>query len=182
MTNSFRDLILSRRVGPSQMRGWPGMRGEAYLLIPASMHTALREPHTHSHARALSVWLLIFLVLFVPACAKPLRRRHGQDKKNIINFVQRLFCRLLLQKHARIKVTVLRKIFILPIRLYQLTLSPLIGANCRHTPTCSQYAIEAIMEWGVIKGIWLGTKRILRCHPWGTFGYDPVPKKKQSKQ
>jgi len=73
---------------------------------------------------------------------------------------------------------VLKKIFILPIRLYQLTLSPLIGANCRHTPTCSQYAIEAIMEWGVIKGIWLGTKRISRCHPWGTFGYDPVPKKK----
>jgi putative membrane protein insertion efficiency factor len=69
-------------------------------------------------------------------------------------------------------------LFILPIRLYQATLSPLLGANCRHTPSCSQYAIEAIQEWGVIKGIWLGSKRIARCNPWGTSGYDPVPKKK----
>ena len=75
---------------------------------------------------------------------------------------------------------VLKKLFILPIRLYQLTLSPMLGANCRHTPSCSQYAIEAIMEWGVIKGIWMGAKRIGRCHPWGTSGYDPVPKKNTS--
>jgi uncharacterized protein len=74
--------------------------------------------------------------------------------------------------------TLLKKIFILPIRLYQLTLSPLLGVHCRHTPSCSHYAVEAIQEWGVIKGIWLGTKRIARCHPWGTHGYDPVPKKK----
>jgi putative membrane protein insertion efficiency factor len=73
---------------------------------------------------------------------------------------------------------VFKKIFILPIRLYQLTLSPLLGASCRHIPTCSQYTIEAIMEWGVLRGIWLGVKRISRCHPWGTHGYDPVPKKK----
>jgi putative membrane protein insertion efficiency factor len=72
----------------------------------------------------------------------------------------------------------LKKLFILPIRFYQLSISPMLGAHCRHTPSCSQYAIEAIMEWGVIKGIWLGTKRIARCHPWGTSGYDPVPKKK----
>jgi uncharacterized protein len=71
----------------------------------------------------------------------------------------------------------LKKIFILPIRIYQLTLSPLLGANCRHHPSCSQYTIEAIQEWGVFKGIWLGMKRISRCHPWGTHGYDPVPKK-----
>lgn len=69
----------------------------------------------------------------------------------------------------------LRKLFILPIRFYQVAISPYLGSNCRHTPTCSQYAIEAIREWGVIKGIWLGTKRIARCHPWGTHGYDPVP-------
>jgi uncharacterized protein len=72
----------------------------------------------------------------------------------------------------------LKKIFILPIKIYQWTLSPLLGASCRHSPTCSQYAIEAIQEWGVIKGIWLGMKRIARCHPWGTHGYDPVPKNK----
>lgn len=71
----------------------------------------------------------------------------------------------------------LKKLFILPIRIYQLVLSPLLGANCRHHPSCSQYTIEAIQEWGVFKGIWLGMKRISRCHPWGTHGYDPVPKK-----
>ena len=71
----------------------------------------------------------------------------------------------------------INKIFILPIRLYQLFLSPLLGSNCRHNPTCSHYAIEAIREWGPLKGIWLGMKRIARCHPWGTSGYDPVPKK-----
>ena len=74
----------------------------------------------------------------------------------------------------------LKKLFILPIRLYQVTLSPLLGASCRHSPTCSQYTIEAIMEWGVLKGIWLGMKRIARCHPWGTHGFDPVPKKNKS--
>lgn len=72
----------------------------------------------------------------------------------------------------------LKKIFILPIRFYQLSISPLLGAHCRHTPSCSQYTIEAIQEWGALKGTWLGMKRIARCHPWGTSGYDPVPKKK----
>ena len=69
-------------------------------------------------------------------------------------------------------------IVILPIRLYQFFLSPLLGANkCRYQPTCSHYMIGAIHEWGVIKGSWLGIKRIARCHPWGGFGEDPVPKK-----
>ncbi|MBT1704553.1 membrane protein insertion efficiency factor YidD [Chryseosolibacter indicus] len=72
----------------------------------------------------------------------------------------------------------IKKLFILPIRIYQLTLSPLLGAQCRHTPSCSHYTVEAINEWGVTKGIWLGIKRISRCHPWGTSGFDPVPKKK----
>ena len=48
---------------------------------------------------------------------------------------------------------------------------------CRHTPTCSNYAIEAIKEYGALKGSWLAIKRISRCSPWGTKGYDPVPKK-----
>ncbi len=73
---------------------------------------------------------------------------------------------------------IFKKIFILPIRIYQATLSPLLGAHCRHSPSCSQYTIEAIQEWGVLKGTWLGAKRIARCHPWGTSGFDPVPKKK----
>jgi putative membrane protein insertion efficiency factor len=71
----------------------------------------------------------------------------------------------------------IKKIFILPIKVYQWFISPLLGQNCRHEPTCSQYAIEAIKEWGVFKGIFLGAKRLSKCHPWGTHGYDPVPKK-----
>jgi putative membrane protein insertion efficiency factor len=71
----------------------------------------------------------------------------------------------------------LKKLFILPIRLYQRYLSPLLGQNCRFDPTCSHFAVEAIEEWGVIKGIWMGARRIAKCHPWGGFGYDPVPKK-----
>lgn len=66
---------------------------------------------------------------------------------------------------------------IFPIRFYQAVISPLLGANCRHEPTCSNYSIEAIRVWGPIKGIWLGMKRIAKCHPWGTSGYDPVPSK-----
>lgn len=63
------------------------------------------------------------------------------------------------------------------VRFYQGAISPLLGSHCRHTPTCSQYTVEAIREWGPFKGTWLGMKRLSRCHPWGTHGYDPVPKK-----
>ncbi len=66
---------------------------------------------------------------------------------------------------------------IFPIRIYQIAISPYFPSSCRHIPTCSVYTIEAIKEWGVIKGIFLGAKRILKCHPWGTSGFDPVPKK-----
>jgi len=79
---------------------------------------------------------------------------------------------------------ILKKIFILPIRFYQLAISPLLGPKCRFQPTCSQYALEAIMEWGVLKGMWLGIRRIFKCHPWGPHGHDPVPdnpKRKKSK-
>lgn len=76
---------------------------------------------------------------------------------------------------------IIRKIFVLPIRLYQVTLSPLLGpSKCRFKPTCSHYAVEAIEEWGIFKGSWLALKRIVRCHPWGGFGYDPVPKKNET--
>lgn len=73
----------------------------------------------------------------------------------------------------------IKYLYILPIKIYQWTISPLLGQNCRHQPTCSNYTIEAIQEWGIIKGTWLGIKRLVKCHPWGTFGYDPVPKKEE---
>jgi len=68
------------------------------------------------------------------------------------------------------------KIAILPVRFYQLAISPLTGPTCRYTPTCSQYTIEAIGEWGILKGWWMGMRRIASCHPWGKHGHDPVPK------
>lgn len=64
-----------------------------------------------------------------------------------------------------------------PIRLYQKFISPCLGNNCRFLPTCSQYAIEAIMVHGVLKGGLLAVWRILRCNPWGGHGFDPVPPK-----
>ncbi len=67
------------------------------------------------------------------------------------------------------------KFLILLIRIYQVTLSPFIGRNCRYIPTCSNYGIEAIKKYGAIKGGWLTFKRILSCNPWGGSGYDPVP-------
>jgi putative membrane protein insertion efficiency factor len=72
-------------------------------------------------------------------------------------------------------MTILRAALIALIRLYQWTLSPLVGFNCRYAPSCSAYAIEAITTHGAVRGLWLGCKRILRCHPWGGSGYDPVP-------
>ncbi|MGN0913811.1 MAG: membrane protein insertion efficiency factor YidD [Alphaproteobacteria bacterium] len=71
----------------------------------------------------------------------------------------------------------IKQILILLIKIYQKFLSPLCPGVCRYRPTCSQYMIEAIQVHGIIKGLWLGTKRILRCHPWGGSGYDPVPPK-----
>ena len=61
------------------------------------------------------------------------------------------------------------------VRFYQLAISPWMGSSCRYSPTCSQYMIEAVNEWGPLKGFWLGIKRIGRCHPWGDHGHDPVP-------
>jgi len=74
----------------------------------------------------------------------------------------------------------IKELFILPVKLYQVIISPYFPSSCRHVPTCSAYTIEAIREWGVLKGIYLGIRRILKCHPWGTSGYDPVPKKKSA--
>jgi len=67
------------------------------------------------------------------------------------------------------------------IKAYQYLLSPLLGNNCRFNPTCSFYAIEAINRFGVIKGCWLTSKRILKCHPLNAGGSDPVPPSKKEK-
>ena len=67
----------------------------------------------------------------------------------------------------------LRFIFILLIRLYQYTISPLLGQVCRFEPTCSNYAILSIKKYGILKGSWYGIKRICRCHPGSDGGFDP---------
>lgn len=61
------------------------------------------------------------------------------------------------------------------VRLYQLAVSSWMPPSCRFTPSCSQYAIEAIEGHGALRGCWLAARRLGRCHPWGAFGYDPVP-------
>jgi putative membrane protein insertion efficiency factor len=70
---------------------------------------------------------------------------------------------------------VLRAVFLQLIRLYQRALSPFLGQNCRFHPTCSQYAYEAVTKYGAAQGIWMGLRRIFRCHPWHPGGFDPVP-------
>ncbi len=64
---------------------------------------------------------------------------------------------------------------VLLIRFYQMFISPVLPPSCRYTPTCSAYTLEALKKYGLLKGGYLGLKRILSCHPWGGSGYDPVP-------
>lgn len=66
-------------------------------------------------------------------------------------------------------------VVMLPILFYRQFISPLTPPSCRFTPTCSQYALEALRRHGVLRGSWLTIRRLLRCHPWGGSGYDPVP-------
>ena len=70
------------------------------------------------------------------------------------------------------------RILSLPVKAYRLIFSPWVGHNCRYQPTCSAYALEALEKHGAFKGGWLAARRILRCHPWGKSGYDPVPSRK----
>lgn len=67
------------------------------------------------------------------------------------------------------------RLLIVPVRIYKRWLSPLLPAACRYTPTCSSYMIEALEVHGPLRGLWLGGRRICRCHPWGGHGWDPVP-------
>jgi len=68
-----------------------------------------------------------------------------------------------------------RRIVMLPIRGYQKFISPALPPSCRFSPSCSQYALEAVSKYGALKGIWLGLRRLIRCHPFNPGGYDPVP-------
>ena len=68
-----------------------------------------------------------------------------------------------------------QKVGILLIRFYQLVISPMFPSCCRYTPTCSEYGLQAVRRFGLLKGSWLTLKRILRCRPGGAVGYDPVP-------
>ncbi|MBO7470916.1 MAG: membrane protein insertion efficiency factor YidD [Bacteroidaceae bacterium] len=72
-------------------------------------------------------------------------------------------------------IKLLNWLLIMFVRIYQRFISPLTPPSCRFTPTCSQYAVEALQKYGPFKGLWLAVKRLLRCHPWGGSGYDPVP-------
>ncbi len=76
----------------------------------------------------------------------------------------------------------MRKICIFLIKVYQETLSPILGKQCRFTPTCSQYTIDAVEEYGVLKGILMGLKRILKCNPFCKGGFDPVIKKNKKEE
>lgn len=69
----------------------------------------------------------------------------------------------------------LARTLILMIRGYQVGISPFLPPSCRYTPTCSEYAAQAIRRFGAARGGWLATRRLLRCHPWGGSGHDPVP-------
>lgn len=68
-----------------------------------------------------------------------------------------------------------RMILVLLVRGYQVSISPLLPPSCRYFPSCSAYAVEALEKHGALKGSWLAARRILRCHPFATGGYDPVP-------
>ncbi|MBS2209799.1 membrane protein insertion efficiency factor YidD [Carboxylicivirga mesophila] len=89
-----------------------------------------------------------------------------KKKNSIVRFIHYL---LFLLKSGLVAL------LLIPVKLYQWFISPILGASCRYTPTCSQYTIEALKKHGPFKGLYLSIKRILSCHPWGGHGHDPVP-------
>ncbi len=71
-------------------------------------------------------------------------------------------------------MTLARRVAVLPIRLYQVAVSPALGQRCKYEPSCSRYAVEAIRRYGVVRGLVLAAWRVLRCNPWSHGGHDPV--------
>jgi uncharacterized protein len=71
-------------------------------------------------------------------------------------------------------INIFTKCIINLINIYKYLISPLLGNNCRFLPTCSEYTKDSIIKFGLVYGVWLGLKRIVRCHPWGKGGYDPI--------
>ncbi len=82
-----------------------------------------------------------------------------------------IFAKAMEKKYREIVID----IALLPVHFYRYVISPITPASCRHVPTCSQYSIEAVKRFGLLKGGAMAAERISRCHPWGTSGYDPVP-------
>jgi putative membrane protein insertion efficiency factor len=80
-----------------------------------------------------------------------------------------------MKRFFHLLLRLLALLLLVPIRFYQLVISPLTPPSCRFTPTCSEYARQAILKHGPFKGLYLAIRRLLRCHPWGGSGYDPVP-------
>jgi putative membrane protein insertion efficiency factor len=74
----------------------------------------------------------------------------------------------------------MRRVVLLPIRFYQYAISPFMAPHCRYHPTCSEYTAEAVTRYGALRGLWMGVRRVSRCHPWAEGGYDPVPEKTQT--
>jgi putative membrane protein insertion efficiency factor len=72
-------------------------------------------------------------------------------------------------------VALTRELVVLPVRFYQYCISPLLPAACRFYPSCSNYVLQAVLRHGIVRGGWLGLRRLARCHPWSPGGYDPVP-------
>ena len=83
-----------------------------------------------------------------------------------------------MKKITNLFLRILTLILICLIRIYQLIISPILKTNCRFIPTCSQYSLESIKEYGPFVGLYMSTKRILSCHPLGKSGYDPIKKRK----
>jgi uncharacterized protein len=83
-----------------------------------------------------------------------------------------------IQRIGRFFLKLAEWLLLLPVYFYKYLISPLTPASCRHIPTCSEYTVQAIKIHGPFKGTVLAIKRISKCHPWGTHGYDPVPPKK----
>jgi uncharacterized protein len=105
-------------------------------------------------------------------------RSHGAQNRSVLNVREDSSTGTTSKLSAKIALrqkSVVKALLIALLRAYQLLISPLFPPCCRYSPSCSRYAMEAVGTHGAIKGSWLILKRLLRCHPWGGYGFDPVP-------